>query len=176
MRTFHSQAQSNCSVSEATGSSGGSTTTKVETREMPVMPGTSIDTITQKAKELGLSSPFVDENWGHGTKMRTFESSSGGLSLDVCYSTSTKEILYGSITTNKLATASEQKSFIITMAQLLCPSSDKDSVSNWVSTNIGGTNETEINGFVYEVGVGLVENPWLQAGVRSWEEWEYSFD
>lgn len=169
-------SQSNCTVSEATGVSSGSTPAKAETPSMPVMPGTSIDTITQKVKELGLSSPFGDENWGHGTKMRTFESSSGGLSLDVCYSTSTKEILYGSITTNKLATASEQKSFITTMAPLLCPSSDKDSVSSWVSANVGASTETEINGFVYELGVGLVENPWLQAGVRSWEEWEYSFD
>ena len=64
----------------------------------------------------------------------------------------------------------------MTMVPLLCPSNDKDSVLDWVSSNVGASTETEINGFVYELGVGLVENPWLQAGVRSWEEWEYSFD
>lgn len=165
-----------CIVSEATGTTGNNAATKKDTVQMPVMPGTSISVVTQKAKDLGMKIAYSDENWGHGTKMRPFEGANGGLMLDVCYSTITKEILYGSISTNRLATASEQTSFIIAMAPLLCPSSDKETVTSWISSNIGNSEQTTINGFVYELGVGKVENPWLQAGVSNWEKWESSFN
>ena len=108
--------------------------------------------------------------------MMTFENGNGGLSIDVCYNKSTNEVLYGSITTNRLASANEQKSFIKTIIPFLCPTNDKDSVANWVSSNIGNTAETTINGFIYELGVGKVENPWLRAGVKNWEDWECSFE
>lgn len=171
-------SQSDCTVTEATGTSNSTpaSTSKPESSSMPVMPGTSLDSVLEAAKAYGLSRAFSDENFGHGTKMCSLTSSNGGLTMDVIYSTSTKEVLCGSIVTfNTLSSADEQKAFIKAMAGVLCPSDNKTDVTNWVNSNVGGSAETTIGGFVYEVGLGPSGNCLYYAGERNWEEWDLSF-
>ena len=95
--------------------------------------------------------------------------------MDVIYSTSTKEVLCASIVTfSTLSSADEQKAFIKAMAGVLCPSNDQSDVTEWVNSNVGGSAETTINGFVYEVGLGPTGNYLYYAGERNWEEWDSS--
>ena len=148
-------------------------TTEKPKPEMPIMIGTNVDVAEKTANSFGLKADS-DEDFGHGTKMRPMQSSSGGLMIDIIYNVNTKEILSASIITNKLATSSEQSAFIIGMAPVLCPVSDSAAVSSWVSSNIDGDVETTINGFVYELGHGIVDNMLYSAGERNWEEWELS--
>ncbi len=160
-----------------TGSINASTaTTNPEEATMPVMPGTNLDTVIDAAKAFGLSRTFSDISMGHGTKNCTLEKSdNGGLTLDIIYSASTKEVLCGSIVTfNILSSLEEQKEFIRAMAVVLCPERDQSDVTNWVNSNVGGSAETMINGFVYEMDLGSSGNCLYDAGERNWEKWESS--
>ena len=152
-----------------------SATPRPAARPMPVMPGTSLDAVLDAANALGLSRVYSDEDFGHGTKMCPLANSNGGLTLDVIYSTSTKEVLCASIVTfSTLSSADEQKAFIKAMAGVLCPSNDQSDVTKWVNSNVGGSAQTTINGFVYEVGLGPTGNYLYYAGERNWEEWDSS--
>ena len=88
--TVHVKAQQrngtiySCVVTQAEDS-----TENEDTVTVPVMPGSSLDTIVSVAKEYGLSNQYDDENWGHGTKMHTM--ASDGLTIDIVYSTETNE-------------------------------------------------------------------------------------
>ena len=148
-----------------------------EASAMPVMAGTKLDTVIDAAKAFDMSRAFNDMDFGHGTKMCSLASSNGGLTLDIIYSSSTKEVLCGSIVTfNNLASGAEQKAFIKAMAEVLCPDNDKTDVVKWVTANVGSSKETTIGDFVYEVGLGPADNALYYAGERNWEEWELSFD
>ena len=142
---------------------------------MPVMPGSSLDTALAEAKKFGLSRAYSDEDFGHGTKLCTLTTKNGGLDLDIVYSTSTKEILCGTIVSfNQLSSADEQTAFINAMASVLCPESDKTEVAEWVKSNVGSNAETTISRFVYTVEVGPVGNYLYYAGESNWEEWDSS--
>ncbi|MBR6376817.1 MAG: zinc-ribbon domain-containing protein [Oscillospiraceae bacterium] len=144
---------------------------------MPVMAGSSLETILEASKKFGMKRAFSDEDFGHGTKICTLENGSGGLTLDIVYSATTKEILSASIVTfNTLSTSNEQKSFITSMAGYLCPQSDKNDVENWVKASIGKGRETTISGFSYELSTGNVGNLCYDAGMQNWEEWVSAFD
>lgn len=149
-------------------------TTEEKKTGMPVMAGTTVDAVVKKAKEYGLSEPFSDEDFGHGTKYKTLSDSSGGLMLDIIYSTETKEILCGTIVTNKLASDSSQKKFIKGMAGVMCPSENSKEVSDWVSKNVGGEASTTIGSFEYQVSLGPVNNALYYAGYTNWEDWDLS--
>lgn len=142
--------------------------------EMPIMKGTSIDSAVSKAKEYGLSQAYNDEDFGHKTKLKPLSDSSGGLTVDIIYSTDTGEILCAAIVTNALATDKQQKDFIKGMASVLCPTGDADEVKSWANENVGGTSGKEINGFVYELFLGPVNNALYNAGCQNWEEWDLS--
>lgn len=172
-------SQSDCTVTEATGASSSTpiSTSNPEDNLMPVMSGTSLDSVLNTAIEYGLSRALSDESFGHGTKMCSLQNSNGGLTLDIIYSASTKEVLCGSIVTfNTLSSAEEQQAFITAMASVLCPAVDTPDVTDWVNTNVGGSAETIINGFVYEVALGPVGNCLYYAGEQNWEEWVLSLD
>lgn len=144
---------------------------EVTANEMPVMSGTSLSDATKKAEEFGVAVLY-DDNFGHGTRCASCSNSAGGLMIDIIYSSNTKEILCATITTNKLSSQSEQHDFIKGMAQVVCPSSDVEIVSNWVNSNVGGNTTTEVNGFTYEVSLGSADNALYYAGEKNWESWE----
>lgn len=145
--------------------------------KVPIMAGTNIDTVTDEAKECGLTQRYGDEDFDHGTKMRPLSSSNDGLRLDIVYSSDTKEILCANIVTlNGFSTADEQKDLVVAMSGVLCPINDKDEVVDWVESNVGNTAETTVNGFVYEIGLGPTGNIIYSAGNRNWEEWMLSLD
>lgn len=150
--------------------------TKKEAGSMPVMAGTSLDKVVSAAKRYGLVQIFDDEEFGHGTKFRTLDTERGGLSVDVVYSTDTKEILHATIITNKLSSNQEQKELICGMVGVLCPSVNSKEVEKWVNDNIGGSKKTIIDGFDYELEIGPVNNLLFYSGQSTWEEWEYSFN
>lgn len=141
--------------------------------EMPVFAGSSLDTAIKKASEYGVTEQF-DDDFGHGTHCVALSDSSGGLMLDIIYVTATKEIMCANITTNNLASAADQKSFVKGMASVLCPSEDKTDVTAWVKDNVGGKKTTTIGGFTYEVSLGPANNVLYYAGNAEWEEWELS--
>lgn len=149
---------------------------KKETNAMPVMSGTSLDKVVSAAKKYGLAQKFDDENFGHGTTFRSLDNESGGLSVDVVYSTDTKEILHATIITNKLSSTQEQKDLICGMAGVLCPGADSKEVEKWVNDNIGGSKKTIINGFDYELALGPVDNLLFYTGQSTWEEWDLTFN
>ena len=147
------------------------TDSNIPENTMPLMSGTSLNTIIKKAAEFNVVKKY-DDDFGQGTRCRSFCNSEGGLMLDVIYDSDSKEILYASIITNKLSSSTEQKKFIESMAPVLCPQSDVESVSAWVNANIGKKAETEINSFSYELLVGAVDNLLYYVGTESWETWE----
>ncbi len=138
---------------------------------MPVMSGTSLDSVTKKAKEYGVTVLF-DSDFGHGTKSASCANTSYGLMLSIVYSSSTNEILCAMITTGSNTTRSEQQNFIKEMAAVICPSADAEAVADWVNSNVGGEAQTEINGFTYEVSVGPSNNALYSAGEKNWEAWD----
>lgn len=166
------------SISKSKEVPSTTTTKKTETTtkasiSMPIMSGSSIDSVVKAASSFGLSVVF-DDDFGHGTRDKALSDSTGGLNLDIVYSTSSKEILCASITTNKLVSSSQQKAFVNGMASVICPSSDLTDVSSWVSSNVGGKTSTKINGFTYELSLGPVDNILFFAGQNEWEEWDLS--
>lgn len=164
-------AQTNSSEQENTIES---TTAIEETsiNSMPVMKGVKLSDVCSAATALGVSEqPFSDEDRGDGTKMRTLWNSKHTLSIDICYSAETLEILYGSIVTFPVASFEEQKSFVCGMAPYLCPSEDSDTIYEWVNVNIGSEKEVTINNFTYELSLGVNGSVLYNAGVRTWEEW-----
>ena len=145
------------------------------TPQMPVMKGALVETAVEKAKKYGLLLVYEDD-MGHSTKCKSLSDSTGGLMIDITYSTDTKEILCASIVTNKLASSTSQKKFVKGMASVLCPPKDTDKVSEWVNTNIGSEKQTSVNGFDYQLSLGPVENIIYDAGINQWENWALSFD
>lgn len=139
---------------------------------MPVMKGSSLESAVKVAEGYGLSQPFDDDDFGYGTKYRTMSTDDGGLMLNIVYSTETKEILMGSITTLPLASADDQKSFIKSMSKVLCPEASSGDVESWVSSNIGSATETTIDGVVYQLEFGPTDNALYFAGQQNWEEWD----
>lgn len=139
--------------------------------DMPVMPGSLLENATEKAKKFGVTVLY-DDDFGHGTRCTSYSDSSGGLMIDIIYSSNTKEILCATITTNKLSSQSEQHNFIKEMAGVVCPSSDVSTVTDWVNNSVGGNETTEVNGFTYEVSLGPVDNALYSAGEKNWESWE----
>ena len=102
-------------------------------------------------------------------------SSNGGLTLDVIYDTTTLEVLCGNVVTfNGLSSYNEQASFINGISSVLCPKSDENDVSTWVSNNVGSSAITTIGGFEYEVALGPSQNLLYYAGNSNWEEWDAS--
>ena len=142
---------------------------------MPVMEGTDIKAIAKKAKEFGLSEPYGDEDFGHGTKLKSLSNDSYTLMIDIIYSTRSGEILCANVITSPLASATMQRNFIITMAAVLCPTTDVDEVIGWINKNIGKKVSKEINGFEYALSFGPKNNLLFDAGMSTWEEWELSF-
>ena len=141
------------------------------------MSGTSLDKVMQVAKNYGLSRAFSDENFGHGTKNCSLQSQSGGLTLDVIYSSSTREVLSGQVVTfNTLSTNEEQSNFIQAISAVLCPENSVDAVTGWVKNNVGDSQKTTIDSFTYEVSLGPTGNLLYYAGYDNWEDWELSFD
>lgn len=141
--------------------------------EMPVFAGSSLDKAISKASEYGVTKQF-DDDFGHGTHCVALSDSAGGLMIDIIYVTATKEIMCANITTNSLATSSDQKAFVKGMSSVLCPSADKSDVTSWVKDNVGGKKTTIIGGFTYEVSLGPVDNVLYYAGNAEWEEWNLS--
>lgn len=165
-------SQSECIVTKAEGSADDSTDNSAT---MPIMPGTSLDTVIRVAREYGLSAQFSDEDWGHGTKMHGMDN--GGLSLEIVYSTSTKEVLLVSVVSyTGFSTTQEQKDFIKAISGVACPASDTEEVSRWVNNNIGNSGITTINNVTYELRIGPSGNLCYSAGEAEWESWELSFD
>ncbi|MBQ9612172.1 MAG: hypothetical protein IJV14_06235 [Lachnospiraceae bacterium] len=145
------------------------------TNGMPVMKGSSLSSVMDAANTFGLTQQFSDDDFGHGTKMRSLSSSNGGLTIDIIYSTESAEVLTGTIVTfDDLSSKDEKKQFIVTMSSVLCPEKDINDVTNWVNTNVGSSSETTVNGFVYEVNLGPTGNYLYYAGYRNWEDWETS--
>lgn len=140
---------------------------------MPVMKGTSLDSAAETAGKYGLSQVYDDEDFGHGTTWRTMSTDDGGLMVDIIYSAETGEILMGAITTSS-AGADEQISFIKSMSKVLSPEASSDDVESWVASNIGDSANTTIDGFMYQLGTGSVNNVFFFAGQQNWEEWELS--
>lgn len=153
------------------------TTAPQPSSSMPTMSGTSLDKVMQVAKNYGLSRAFSDENFGHGTKNCSLQSQSGGLTLDVIYSSSTREVLSGQVVTfNTLSTNEEQSNFIQAISAVLCPENSVDAVTGWVKNNVGDSQKTTIDSFTYEVSLGPTGNLLYYAGYDNWEDWELSFD
>lgn len=138
---------------------------------MPVMSGTSIDNVIKVASKYGLSEQYED-NFGYGTKSKSFSDSSGGLMMDVIYSSSTNEILCAIITTNKLANSNAQKNFVKGIAGSICPPTDSSDISSWVDSNVGSNLKKEQNGFTYELSLGPVDNILYYAGEKEWSAWD----
>ncbi len=137
--------------------------------------GTSRDTVEKTAKQFGLTKLF-DEDWGQGLKNRSMQSSSGGLTMDITYSTSTMEVVMIDIVCfNGLSTEQEQKEFIKAIAAVACPPDDAESVTSWVNVNIGSEATTNINGITYDLHLGYMGNLCYTVGEPEWESW-YSFD
>lgn len=143
--------------------------------EMPVMTGSSADIVVEQAQKYGLSEVY-DENFGHGTRSKELSDESGGLMLDMIYSSSTNELLQGRIVTMNLVSNDTQKTFIKDMAVALCPSNDQDSVVDWVNNNIGQQTSTTINGNDYSLSIGPTNNLIYNANYNNWETWELSYD
>ncbi len=143
---------------------------------MPVMKGTDVKVVAQRAKKFGMSEPYSDENFGHGTKMKSLANDSYTLSVDIIYSSRTGEILCANVITSPLLSAADQKTFILGMADVLCPSDDVDEVKDWINKQIGKKTSEEINGFDYSLSFGPKNNMLYDAGMSSWEEWDSSFN
>ena len=143
---------------------------------MPVMEGTNIKTAAKKAKEFGLSEPFGDEDFGHGTKLKSLSNDSYTLMIDIVYSARSKEILCANVMTSPLTSASLQRNFILGMAGVLCPPADADEVTSWINKQIGKEISEEINGIDYALSFGPKNNLLFDAGVSRWEEWDLSFN
>lgn len=171
----HGGKLTNCTVTEATGKNKATENSVVS--EIPIMTGRYLDDIVKAAKEKGVSIRVDDFKIDHGVRIRSLSSKNGGLSLDIIYMPSTKEVLNSSIITySVLSSQKEQRSFITEMAKYLCPPPSKDAVSQWVKKSIGKEAETTIDGFVYSLSLGPTGNLIYDAGVKNWEEWELSFE
>ena len=166
----NSSSRSNGTTSSKAPTSSKATVSSQEAIPMPVMPGSSLNSVVNVATSYGLTLAYSDLDFGHGTKERALTKS--GMDLDILYSTSTKEVLCIQIVTYNLITTQEQKNFIQAIAKVACPSGDSAAVSAWVNNNVGGNTKTKINGFTYEVTTGAVGNLCYFAGNTEWEEWD----
>lgn len=161
-------SQSGCSVTKAEVSSKESTNNAAV---MPIMKGTSLESIVDIAKAYGLSAQFSDEDWGNGTKMHGM--SSDGLTIDIVYSANSKELLMVNIVTyTNLSTIQEQMNFIKAVAGVACPSADSAEVLQWVNDNIGDVVSTTIGNVTYELFIGTTGNLCYSAGEVEWETWD----
>ena len=102
---------------------------------------------------------------------------SDGLTIDIVYSTETKEALFVSIVSfSNLSTEKEQKEFIKAIAGIACPQDDADDVSDWVKDTIGISGSVTINNVTYELEIGPNGNLCYSVGQPEWEAWESSFN
>lgn len=156
---------SGCTVTQAAKSTTDTTVA------MPTMDGSSLDSVVTVAKNYGLSAQYSDEDWGNGSKMRGLSNSK--FAIKIVYSSSTKEVLMVSVVSYAAnTTTQEQKDFIKAIASVACPTVDASSVSQWVNSNVGTANSTEINGRTYELLMGSSNNLCYSAGVSEWEAWD----
>lgn len=132
---------------------------------IPAMSETSIDKIVDRANDLGLEEVY-DEDFGHGTRMKSMMDRDGLITVDIVYVEKTKEIMYTSIVANN------QKSTIKKMSSLLCPKKDKKDVKEWVNINIGSSAQTKIGNFTYDLEIGTSNSILFSAGEPEWEAWE----
>ena len=144
--------------------------------EMPVLEGTSVKTVAERAKKFGLKELFADEDFGHGTKMKSLSNDSYTLMIDIIYSTATKEILCIDLITSPKTSASQQREFVLGMADVLCPPEDVEEVTSWLNKNIGKKAKEDINGIDYELSLGPNKNIIYDVGMASWEEWDLSMN
>ena len=143
---------------------------------LPVMEGTDVRAIAKKAKEFGMSEPFGDEDFGHGTKQKSITNDSNTLMIEIIYSSYSGEILCASVITSPLASESTQRNFVLSMADVLCPPKDVDKVMSWINENIGKKESEEINGFEYALSFGPKNNLLYDVGMTTWGKWESSFN
>ncbi len=146
-----------------------------EQMKMPILAGTSIDTVTKKASEYGLSKQPWEDDFGHGTKLYSFANKDQSLMLDALFSTDTSELLCATIVTLNTTSSQEQQKFIKGMSNVLCPAEDVKDVTEWVNANVGKAAKTNINGTIYELSLGPVNNALYYAGEKNWEEWDSQF-
>lgn len=140
------------------------------------MKGSSVDEITDVAKQYGLKVE-ASMDFGHGTTQRSMtnasEDSLAGLTLDICYSNETKEILFVDfVPFDNLSTRQEQKDLIVAISGVSCPTEDSQAVTSWVNLNIGKEAKTIINGTTYELSFGISGNLVFLAGAAEWEAWD----
>lgn len=171
MASQDEEAQTQESLEDAQNDDSVDSDNTSDSNDMPIMSGTSIDDVVKVASQYDLSEQYED-NFGHGTKMKAFSDSSGGLMMDVIYSSSTSEILCATITTNKLVDSTTQKNFVKGIAGSICPSVDSSDISSWVSSNVGKNSKKEVNGFTYELSLGPVDNVLYYAGEKEWSTWD----
>ena len=173
-RKAEEEANAHQDKNDDTVASAETTPNGTETAEMPmpVMKGSSLDEAVAAAKKFGLSQQFDDEDFGYGTKNKSLCTSDWGLTLDIIYSTDSKEILMSSIVTAPIVSSNEQFEFIKAMSAVLCPQSSSESVASWVNENVGNSAITTIDGFGYELSFGPNNNALYSAGQERWEEWE----
>ena len=172
------EASDDYNVDESEDENATNENTSNASVEVPIMKGTNVDRIIKKAAEYGVVQKFDTESWydDYNVLYMDLSDSSGGLQLSLIYDDDTKELLCGEILTTKLASESEQKNFIKGMAPLLCPSADSKTLDTWVSSNYGKESRTTVDGFVYSLEFGAVENPLYFAGHDNWEDWNMVVD
>lgn len=141
-----------------------------------IMKGTDIKVISKKAKEFGLSEAYADEDFGHGTKLKSLTNDSYTIMIDIIYYSRSGEILCANVITSPLISVSLQRNFILGMADVLCPPTDVDEVTSWINKQIGKEISEDINGFEYSLSFGPKNNLLYDAGMSSWEEWDLSFN
>ena len=107
--------------------------------------------------------------------MKSLANDSHMLMIDIIYSSKSGEILCADVITSPLTSSSEQRNFILGMADVLCPPDDVDEVTDWVNKNIGKEISEEINGFEYDLSFGPKNNLLYTVGMSSWEKWDLSF-
>ncbi len=139
------------------------------------MEGTDVKNIAKRAKDFGMFEAYGDEDFGHGTKMKSLTNDSHTLMIDIIYSSRSGEILCADVITSPLTSVSLQRSFILGMVDVLCPPTDVEEVMGWVNKHIGKKMSEEINGFEYALSMGPKKNLLYNSGMSSWEEWDLSF-
>lgn len=156
---------------ETDSSTVESETSTNNTSGMPTMAGTSLSTVEAVAQQYGLSVVF-SEKWDKGVKVCHYAKSDYTLTLDVCYSASTYEILFVAVITSVTSTVKEQQDFISAIATVACPTADAIVVGNWVKQNLNEETSTNINGRTYSLEFGIGNNQLYYAGMKEWEDWD----
>lgn len=143
---------------------------------MPILTGTDVTALTKAANAYGLQMEWDDSDWGHGSFSREMGTSDRSITMDIIYSSKSKELIGVGIVPCGIATINAQKDFIKAMLPYIVPTEDYNEVSNWLEKNIDGGASTVINGVDYEVFKGPSGNNIIfEAGMDNWEKWDCSF-